>query len=208
MSSGQGAQHQRIAELYDRQAPGFDLGSWPVERAILGRLRRRILADASGEVLEIGLGTGASLPYYPPDCTVTGIDLSARMLQRAERRARRLGLTLHAHQGDAQHLTFAARSFDTCVSQLSLCTVPDPVAALAELRRVCRSDGRVLLLEHTTSLNAVLAKVCLYLGPRLTATAECHPNRPMLQLVEQSGLEVVRFERHLAGIFVLVWARP
>ena len=200
-------QNRWLQDFYDQQARWFDLGSRPLESTLMRPLRRRLLADAAGDVLEIGIGTGASLPYYPPGCKITGVDLSSGMLAQAARRARKLGLDVTLRQADAHSLPFEDASFDTCVSQLTLCTVPDPLAALQELRRVCRPEGRVLLLEHTTSLNPALAKVCLYCGPVLTRRAGCHPNRPMLELVAHAGLHSERLERHVAGVFVLVWAR-
>lgn len=202
------SENRRIQEIYDSQARWFDAGSAPGEWLIMRSLRRRLLRDAFGDVLEIGVGSGASLPYYPRGCRITGIDLSEGMLERARRRAGKLGLDATFEQGDAKALPFEDGAFDTCVSQLSLCTVPDPLAALRELRRVCRPDGWVLLLEHTTSLNAVVAKVCVHCGPALTRSVRCHPNRPVLEFVKQAGLVIEREERRLTGIFRLVWARP
>ena len=201
-------QNQRIAKIYDRQARYFDVGMGLGERLLLGRLRRRVLTEARGEVLEIGVGSGASLSYYPSGCKVTGLDLSSGMLGRARRRADKLGLDAVFFQGDAQRLPFEDAAFDTCVSQLSLCTVPEPLAALRELGRVCKPGGRILLMEHTTSLNPALGKVCRYFGPMLTRGAACHPNRPIVELVAQAGLRIERSERHVAGIFVLIWAAP
>lgn len=198
---------RRIQEVYDRQARWFDLGASPGEWTIMRPLRRRLLSAATGRVLEIGIGSGASLPYYPRGCDLTGLDLSAGMLERGRRKARKLNLDVTLLQGDAERLSFEDCSFDTCVSQLSLCTVPEPLAALREMRRVCSQSGQVLLLEHTTSLNPALAKVGLHYGPVLTRAVGCHPNRPVPELVERAGLHVERLERHVTGLFVLVWAR-
>ncbi len=197
---------QRIAELYDRDSRWFDAATWPAETLILGRLRRRMLRAARGDVLEIGIGSGASLPHYPGDCRLTGVDVSGGMLDRARERASRLQMDVRLVRADAERLPFPDASFDTSVSQLTLCTVPHPVVALRELRRVSRPGGRVLLLEHTTSTHPLLARGCLRCGPMLTKLAACHPNRPILDLVRQAGLQVERAERHVAGVFVLVLA--
>lgn len=198
----------QIAEVYDRGARWFDAETAVMERAVTRRLRRKLLRTARGDVLEVGIGSGASLRTYPPGCRITGLDLSTEMIARARNKAEKLGLDVTLVRGDTQELPFEDASFDTCVSQLSFCTVPDPLAGLRELRRVCRPDGQILLLEHTTSTNRLLAPVCRHSGPVLTRSIGCHPNRPILQLVEQAGLTVQAHERNLAGIIVLIWARP
>lgn len=201
-------ENERIRAIYDRHARGYDRGEAATEWLLGRRLRRRILDSASGDVLEVGVGTGASLGHYPPGCRVTGVDLSAAMLAAAREKAALLGLPVTLHQGDAQRLPFGDGSFDTCVSQLTLCTVPDPAAALRELRRVCRPDGSILLLEHTTSTNPVLACACRLYAPLQARALGCHLNRPILELTEQAGLRVRRVERHVRGIVLLIWARP
>lgn len=200
---------RRIREIYDNQARTCGGGACgALDGFLMGRLRKRALRAARGEVLEIGIGLGASLPHYPPDCRITGLDLSPGSIERARARARNLGLEAELHVGDAQALPFADARFDTCVSQLCLCTVPDPLAALRELRRVCRPDGLVLLLEHTTSTNALLSPLCRLCGPLLTATVACHPNRPVECLVAASGLTVQGVDRRFAGVFRLIRATP
>ncbi len=198
-------ENERIRRIYDTQ--GWRLGG-PVDRALLGRLRRRALRAATGDVLEVGIGSGASLSYYPPGCRITGVDLSPVSLEHARRRAAEMGLDITLLEGDAQALPFEDSSFDTCVSQLSLCTIPDPLAALRELRRVCRPDGQVLLMEHTTSTWPPLVPICHLVSPLLTRTAGCHPNRPMEELVRQSGLQLESIERRAAGVLRLMRAIP
>ncbi len=197
--------NERLRRIYDEWEPR--LGG-PVDRALLGRLRRRALRGARGRVLEIGIGSGASLPYYPPGCDITGVDLSRVSLQCARSQARELGLQATLIEGDAQALPFEDASFDTCASQLTLCTIPDPLAALRELRRVCRPGSSVLLMEHTTSTLFLLAPLCRSVGPLLCRPLGCHPNRPMEELVERAGLRLEVTERHVAGIVRLMRAVP
>ena len=83
-----------IRSIYAREAPRYDRGQWLAERLLLGRLRRRLLLGANGRVLEVGIGTGVNLPFYPPRCPVVGVDLSQAMLERALARAYRLGRQL------------------------------------------------------------------------------------------------------------------
>lgn len=198
---------QRIREVYDNQARacgGRVCGS--LDGFLMGRLRKRALRAARGDVLEIGIGLGASVPHYPPGCRITGLDLSPGSIERARERAEQLGIEAELLVGDAQALPFEDARFDTCVSQLSLCTVPDPLAALRELRRVCRPGGSVLLLEHTTSTSVLLAPICRLCGPLLTATVACHPNRPVERLVSASGFTIQGVDHHFAGVFRLIRA--
>ncbi|MDQ3327222.1 MAG: class I SAM-dependent methyltransferase [Chloroflexota bacterium] len=200
---------RRIREIYDKQARNCGGGTCgALDGFLMGRQRKRALRAARGEVLEIGIGLGASLPHYPPGCRITGVDLSPGSIQRARERAEQLDIEAVMLVGDAQALPFEDARFDTCVSQLCLCTVPDPLAALREVRRVCRPSGSVLLLEHTTSTSVLLSPVCRLCGPLLTATVACHPNRPVERLVAESGLTVQELDRRFAGVFRLIRATP
>jgi ubiquinone/menaquinone biosynthesis C-methylase UbiE len=122
------------------------------ERACLGPWRRDLLSPLSGSVLEIGAGTGANLPYYPPSLerlVVTENDehMLRHLRPAAEGERRRLG-SVEVKAASADNLPFADESFDAVVSTLVLCTVPDPKRALAEVRRVLRPGGRFVFLEH------------------------------------------------------------
>jgi len=134
---------------YDRLASFYDLLEAPVERfrfaSWRARLRDRIVGD---QALEVGVGTGKNLPFYPRDVKVTAVDLSPRMLERARRRASVLGLDVELREMDVQHLAFPDHIFDTVFATFVFCSVPDPVLGLRELRRVCKPGGRLLLLEH------------------------------------------------------------
>src|SRR5262249_48503807 len=107
---------------------------------------------------------------------------------------------------DAEHLPFPHDSFDTVVDTMSLCTFPNPVAALRELGRVCRSPGRVLLLEHGRSNRKWLGAFQDRRAAKHAEPLGCHWNPEPLLLVEQSGLEVVHAERHFFGVFHLIMA--
>src|SRR5438067_12261544 len=110
-----------------------------------------VCSRARGEVLEIAIGTGRNIEHYPREIRLTGIDLSASMLEQAKRRAKDLGREADLRVGDAPALEVADRSFDTVVSTLSLCSIPDDRKAVREASRVLRPGGRFLLLEHVAS---------------------------------------------------------
>jgi ubiquinone/menaquinone biosynthesis C-methylase UbiE len=106
------------------------------------------LQQASGKVLEVAVGTGKNLNYYPRGCRIIAVDLSREMLNIARNRAAKLAKQVSFLVADAEALPFPDNSFDTVVSSVSTCTFPNPVAALKEIARVCRPEGKVLLLEH------------------------------------------------------------
>ncbi len=179
-----------IAELYDRLARCYDWLEAPLELVWLARLRRQLLARARGRVLEVAVGSGKNLPYYPPDCHLTAVDASRGMLERARRRAQRLERPVEFLLADATSLPFATGTFDTVVSTLSTCTFPDPVAALREISRVCRPSGYLLLLEHGRSRYPRLARWQDRLAPRHYARTACRWNQDPLAIVGQAGLRV------------------
>ena len=129
---------------YNRIAPLYDALEWFTERTAFETWRQQLWTGVSaGRVLEIGVGTGKNLSYYPASAQVTAIDLSERMLQRAQRRAATLGVQVDLRLMDAQHLEFPASTFDAAVATFVFCSVPDPVAGLRELGRVVRPEGDI-----------------------------------------------------------------
>lgn len=199
---------EEIKRKYDARARQYALTERVQEPLGVARLRRRLLRRASGEVLEVAVGTGANLPHYPTGCRVTAVDASPAMLGMAEERARKLGLDVAFRLADAEALAFPDASFDTVVSTLSLCTFPNPVAALEEMERVRRADGRVLLLEHGRSDVGWLARLQ---DRREEAHAEqlgCHWNREPLDLLRLAGLRPVSARRTFLGIFHEIEAGP
>lgn len=197
----------RIRAIYDRLAPRYDRREALVEWLLRG-YRRKLLRRARGRVLEVGIGTGRNLPYYPPGCRITGIDLSPEMLRIAERRAAQLGRDVTLLPMDAEELSFPAGAFDTVVSSFTLCTVVDPIRALSEMARVTAPGGRILLLEHGRSPHLWLSRLLDRIAPYQIAKYGCHPNRNVLALVQAADLVVLKSERRLLGVLHLIWARP
>jgi ubiquinone/menaquinone biosynthesis C-methylase UbiE len=137
------------ASTFDRIAAPYDRGMAPLEKLWLREMRTRLLPLAQGQVLEVGIGTGANLPFYPASTCLAVMDESADMLTVTARRAASLGRCAYLSQMNAEHLAFANNQFDTAVASLVLCSVVDPNRTLAELWRVLRKPGgRLLLLEH------------------------------------------------------------
>lgn len=183
----------------------------------LRELRAETLRTARGRVLEIGFGTGLNLPHYPPQVvSIVAVEPNAGMLERARPRIAAAAVPVEAIAGGAEAIALPSASFDTAVSVLTLCTVGDPARALAELRRLLRPDGRLLLLEHGLAPDPGVARWQHRLN-RLERVLACGCNldRPMADLVQGSGFRFETLRRFYApgiprthGWLTLGCARP
>ena len=188
--------------VFDSLASGYDLGMLPLEAVVLRRMRRRAFPRVAGRVLELGVGTGVNLPLYPPEATVVAIDHSAPMLWRALRRPARA--PVRAVQADVHHLPFRDGAFDAVTGSLVFCSVTEPGRALAEVHRVLRPDGRLVLLEHTRG-RGLGAWLTDRLHPLWFAwNGVCHLNRETARAVHQAGFRLLREETRVLGIFRLL----
>jgi len=201
-----------IRTVYERWARFYDRGQWIAEALFLRRLRRRLLSrvqcQARCQVLEVGIGTGINLPYYDPSCVIYGVDLSRSMLERAVARAHRLDRQLNVETMNAEALAFRDHTFHAVVSTLTLCTTPDPLQQVREMTRVCRPDGKLLLLEHGLGTAKPVNWALHRLAPGHLRRCACHLMRDVSRLPEQAGLRIIHKERHLFGVFVLIEASP
>jgi ubiquinone/menaquinone biosynthesis C-methylase UbiE len=142
----------KVRRSWAKQASRYDKSIGFFERRVFGRSHRPwACSRASGEVLEVAIGTGLNLPLYPAGAKVTGIDLSPEMLEIARGRADQIGREVELNEADAHQLPFADASFDTVVCTYSLCNIPDPARAVSEMRRVLRPNGRFILVDHIRS---------------------------------------------------------
>ena len=200
---------RREQEAYDRHSRWYDLTQWPMEAIGLGRLRRRLWDQVQGQrVLEVGVGTGRNLPYYPAQSRVVAIDLSPGMLRRAVKRAERLGRPVDFILADAQRLPFRDGSFDTVTATCVFCSVPDPVQGLRELGRVSRREGSTLLLEHVRARNPLLGKVMDWMNPIAVRMSGANINRRTVENVRLAGLAVEREDSFMMSIVKMLRARP
>ncbi|MBL7065151.1 MAG: methyltransferase domain-containing protein [Anaerolineae bacterium] len=190
--------------VFDGLASGYDLGMLPLEWMIFRRLRRRTFPPLCGDVLELGTGTGVNLPLYGPETRLTACDASGVMLARAA--CRRTRATVALAQADAQRLPFTNGSFDVVTASLLFCSVADPARGLTEVRRVLRSGGRLVLLEHTrgSGLGAWLTDAFHPLWH--TWSRECHLNRETARTVMEAGFKVQQVEEYALGIVRVIEA--
>ena len=199
---------REISEKYDRFARWYDWVEGVPDLLGIKKLRRRLLSRASGRVLEVAVGTGKNLAYYPRGYRITIIDVSGKMLKVARQRAAKLSMDVSVSLADAEALPFPEHCFDTVVSSLSACTFPDPARAFREMARVCRSDGKILLLEHGRSNREWLGRWQDRHADNFAESLGCHWNREPLKLVREAGLKVVRARRKFFGIFHQIEAEP
>ena len=200
----------RTEARYDRVAPIYDLMEMLPEQQFRTWREKLWARVPEGRVLEAGVGTGKNFPYHPPGVEVVGIDISQRMLHRAQRRAEELGKTLELHQMDAQRLDFPDDSFDAAVATFVFCSVPDAVQGLRELGRVVKPEGRIFLLEHVRiNEPEVIGRLMDLVDPLVLRLMGPHINRRTEQNVRRAGLQVERVEA-LAPLDLvkLIVARP
>lgn len=160
--------------------------------------RARLLAPASGEILEIGVGTGLNLPWYPASVTaVTSVGPERALHAYASRRASARGMRVAHSQGDARHLPLDAARFDAVVCSFVLCTVPEPSRVVAELARVLRAGGRLLFLEHVVAeRGARRAFQRLLDAPLRPLLCGCQVTRDSERTIALGGFVIESIERH------------
>jgi ubiquinone/menaquinone biosynthesis C-methylase UbiE len=205
-----GTPHDQTAKslrFWERAAPSYDRQIVFLEKVLFGGGRQWLAARAEGRILEVGIGTGRSLPFYPTGADLTGADLSPAMLAIARRRAAALGTTVDLRTSDAEALPFDDAAFDTVVCALSLCTIPDPAAAIGEMKRVLVAGGRLLLLDHVGSTWPPIY-AAQWLVERLTIRAAGeHFTRRQLPLIRAAGFDIVEVQRLKAGTVERIFAR-
>jgi ubiquinone/menaquinone biosynthesis C-methylase UbiE len=177
------------------------------DRLLLGDGRRRICSRASGQTLELAIGTGLNLAFYPRDVPLTGIDRSSAMLDIAVRRARELGRAVDLRLGDALSLDFPDDSFDTVVSTLLLSTIPKDRCAATEALRVLKPGGQLLVLDHVRSPVRSVRWTERFLDPVMTRLTGDHLLRDPLDYLEAIGFCIERWDRSRWGIVEEVVAR-
>jgi ubiquinone/menaquinone biosynthesis C-methylase UbiE len=196
--------HKWFAAIYDKMLASE-------EKKYLGAIREDMLKDVSGDVLEVGAGTGANFQYYRKGAHVVAIEPDPYMLQRAQERAANAAVDIDLRQVAADQLPFPDAAFDFVIATLVLCSVSDPRKVLSEIYRVLRPGSEYRLYEHVRYRNPIgglvqdaVTPVWQWFG------AGCHPNRDAERLVRESGFEVVSAQRltHVPPVPPMIFVRP
>lgn len=200
---------ETVTKIYDRNAPLYDVMEAPMEWLVFRRWRSELLRGVHGRVLELGIGTGHTLPYYPREgVRLTGVDASSEMLKRAERRAWNLGIEVDLAPADICDLPFATASFDVVVSTCVFCSVADPVEGLRQAHRVLRSGGELRMLEHQRPDGPRMAALFDLLNPVAVRVSGANINRETQRNVVRAGFAEVRARRtDPFGVVRLITAR-
>jgi SAM-dependent methyltransferase len=188
--------HTLFAAVYDRVTA-------PAERAGLADRRRRLLAGATGRVLEIGGGTGLNLAHYPAGLeTVVVLEPDAAMRERLLEKVPATDVAVEVHEAGIEDDSLPTDGFDTVVSTLTLCTVPDIDAALATIARVLAPDGRLLFIEHVRArgLQGLAQRASAPVWTRVAAG--CHPDRDILAAMRTNGFAVTDLDRFRIRLMV------
>jgi ubiquinone/menaquinone biosynthesis C-methylase UbiE len=180
-------------DRYERIAPLYDLLDLPFEYRRYRKIRPMLFQGLKGRLLDAGVGTGRNIPFYPPETTVVGIDLSPAMLARAERRRLSLGAEVELCQMDVTQLAFEHHSFDAAVATFLFCVLPDDlqVPALRELGRVVKPRGTIRLLEYVRPHGVVRRAVTRLWEPWIAWAYGAGFDRRTERRVPEAGLKVV-----------------
>ena len=184
-----------VEGTYEKLARFYDVMFGPILHP--GRLLalERMGIAAGNRVLEVGVGTGINTPLYPRNCRVTGVDLSAPMLEKARQRVSRKGLShVRLMEMDAAHLRFADESFDIVYAPYLVNCVSDPIGVVNEMKRVCKRGGKLVIVNHFRSANPLLSRLDRWLSP-LTVHIGFKSDLDLPGFIQQSGLRPVSIEK-------------
>ena len=171
--------------------------------------RRKVVPGARGRVLEVGFGSGLNFPYYDPASveTITGLEPCAELQEKARKRAVAASLSVELVTGSAEDMPFDRATFDTVLVTWALCSIPDPRAALREMRRVLKPEGTLLFAEHGLASDERVARWQHRLNPVWrTVSGGCNFDRPIDGLVREASFTIERLNTaYLPGPKVLTY---
>lgn len=197
-------------KTYARVAWIYDFLDLPFEYGRYRALRRKLFEGVGGRVLDAGVGTGRNMPFYPPNGQLVGIDLSPQMLARARKRKARLGVAVALHQMDVTDTDFPDGHFDYVIATFLFCVLDDQdqLPALAELRRVCKPDGEIRILEYAYSRGPLKRLVMRFWAPWVRLLYGAAFDRHTERYVEAAGLKLVEERFLFQDIIKLLVLRP
>ncbi len=182
----------RARDKWNRNSALYDLFTFMEVRGKNAEVRAEMLKETRGRILEVGIGTGHSIAFFPEGSEVVGIDISEKMLCKAKAKTEAQKGRPALLNMDAEKMGFKDNSFDTVVSTCVFCSVPDPVEGLSEIKRVLKPDGRLLMYEHMISRNPLLALMLNAMNPFVSRIMGSNVNRDTVGNIVTAGLRVTR----------------
>lgn len=182
----------------------YDVFMSPLERGKFRDIRKKLIGQAKGRVLEIGSGTGVNFEFYNGVSDVTAIEPNSIMRKKSMMNAKELNIPIEVMNGNAMSLPFNDDTFDSAVATLVFCTIDEPLKALQELRRVCKHGARILSFEHvrTTGWRGVVQDI---LTPAWSKMCDgCHLNRETQQLINFAGFKIESATSYYTDIFLVL----
>lgn len=198
--------YHRIAPIYDAVGAIAErrYQSWRIR--FWEEVERRL--SPGSRLLEVGVGTGKNIPYWPSEVKITALDLAPGMLQRAVKRAQQMNIHTEIELGDIQALNFPNDAFEMAAATFVFCSVPNPILGLQELRRTVRPGGYIVLMEHVRSSQPTLGKLMDLINPIVVAVTGVNINRDTIENISRAGLELEKVEDlGGSGIFKFILAR-
>jgi ubiquinone/menaquinone biosynthesis C-methylase UbiE len=190
-----------VKRVWNRNSSYYDFLTFLINVGKNATVKEEMFSRVKGKVLEVGIGTGHNLRYYPRNGDFTGIDISDKMLSKAEKKARKLDIPVTLEVMDAQNMRFPDEIFDTVVTTCVFCSVPDPVKGLSEIRRVLKPGGSLLMYEHVLSRHRLLAFFMNMMNPFISRLFGPNINRDTVVNARKAGLTVENQENIQYDVF-------
>ncbi|UZQ48920.1 class I SAM-dependent methyltransferase [Clostridium kluyveri] len=183
---------EKIRKRYNRASKFYDILESPMEMMSLKEWRINLMKELKRKVLEVGVGTGKNIEYYPDNIDITAIDFSEKMLGKAREKAQKYNKQVTLLQMDAQDMDFQDNTFDMVFTTCVYCSVPDPIKGLKEMRRVCKPNGKIIMIEHVRSEKKILGLIMDILNPIVVNTYGANINRKTVQNVYNAGFGSIK----------------
>ncbi|MGE4283528.1 MAG: class I SAM-dependent methyltransferase [Clostridia bacterium] len=183
---------EKIKKRYDRVSGIYDFMEKLMDDAKMRRWRKEIIEQLCGKILEVGVGTGKNIEYYPENTNIVAIDFSSKMLDKAREKVDKLGKKVDLIQMDAQSMEFEDNTFDAVFTSCVFCSVPDPVRGLREIRRVCKNNGKIIMLEHVRSEKEIIGLLMDIFNPLVVSTYGANINRRTVDNILKAGFSRIQ----------------
>ena len=181
----------------------YDRFMYPLEKGSFKQIRNDLINKASGQVLELGAGTGINFPLYKNVKSVTAIEPNPFMIEQSLVNQKKAIVPIRVIQSSAEELPFETNSFDTVIATLVFCTIPNVEDALNEMHRICKPNGKILLFEHVKMDQPILAKMQMYLTPFWKKVCDgCCLDRETVGVLESKGFKIIKLNKFYKGLFV------